>query len=147
MAIFRVLLAALAFFLAYPPPVLAFGPQWVTQGSYVHQIAHLLFAGAMGFFIYQIHRENLKQYKGFRYLCYGAWFFVIWNVDAVIGHFSEWALEYPVILGTGLTKRLLMYDANAWLYYVTQIDHFLFLAPAFYFFYRGLKTFAQEPRP
>ncbi|MBM4295118.1 MAG: hypothetical protein FJ126_09495 [Deltaproteobacteria bacterium] len=147
MATFQVLLAASILYLAFPSPVLAFGPQWITTGSYVHQIAHLLFAGAMAFFLRQIHRENLLKYKGFRYLSWAAWFFILWNLDAVVGHFSEWALVNPVILGGGWDKRLLMYDANSWLYYITQINHFVLLAPAFYFFYRGLKTFAQEARP
>jgi len=141
----QVLSGMTAGLLLFPGPALAFGPLWVTQGSYVHQIAHLLFATAMFFFIYQIHREELRKFRGFRYLAAAGLFFAIWNLDAMVGHFSEWTLTNPVFLGEGMSTRLLMYDANTWLFYITQIDHYALLAPAFYLFYRGLKAFAQEP--
>jgi hypothetical protein len=144
---FRVSLAIFAFLLLQPQKAQAWGPEWITTGSYVHQIAHLLFAWAMIFFILHIRREQLRQFKGFRYLSWAAVFFVIWNLDAVVGHFSEWALTNPVFLGKGLGRRLLMYDPNTWLFYFTQINHFLFLPIAFYLFYRGLKAFSQEPPP
>jgi hypothetical protein len=118
---------------------------WGTQGSYVHQTAHLLFAGAMFFFIYQLHREGLKQYRGFRLLTWASWFLAVWNLDAFVGHSVEWSLS-PVIMGQGLHKRLLVENLYSWLYYLTKLDHFLLLVPALYLFYRGIKALAQEPR-
>jgi hypothetical protein len=56
----------------------------------------------------------------------------------------EWSLVNPVISGQGWSKRLLMEDLHSWVYYITKIDHYALLIPAFYLFYRGLKAFAQE---
>ncbi len=121
--------------------------QWGTQGSYVHQMAHLLFAGAMLFFIYEIRREKLQNYKGFRCLMWACAILALWNLDAVVGHTLEWSMVNPVILGHGLARRLLMENPESWFYYLTQIDHFALLIPAFYLFYRGLRAFARESRP
>jgi hypothetical protein len=118
--------------------------QWGTEGSYVHQIAHLLFLGAMLFFIYEMRREGLQRYRGFRSLIWACWLLALWNLDAFVGHVSEWAL-IPTLQGQGLSQRLVMSSPNAWLFYITQLDHFLLLIPAFYLVYRGLKAFAQEP--
>ena len=121
--------------------------QWGTEGSYVHQTAHLLFCGSMIFFIYEIRREKLQRYKGFRCLMWACAILALWNLDAVVGHTLEWGQVNPVILGHGLAKRLLMENLESWFYYLTKIDHFALLIPAFYLFYRGLRAFAQEPRP
>jgi len=139
---------SLAFlFLADPRPALAVSwLQWGTQGSYVHQTAHLLFAGAMLFFIYEMVHERLQKFRGFRYLIWACGVLALWNLDAFVGHAVEWSMTNPVIMGQGLSRRLLMENFTSWVYYLTQIDHFLFLIPAFYLFYRGLKTFAQESR-
>jgi len=120
--------------------------EWGTEGSYVHQTAHLLFAGAMIFFIYEIHRERLQKYKGFRCLMWACGILAWWNLDAVVGHALEWGQTNPVILGRGLYKRLLMENPESWFFYLTQFDHFALLIPAFYLFYRGLRAFAQESR-
>ena len=120
--------------------------EWGTQGSYVHQTAHLLFAGAMLFFIYEMVHEGLQKFRGFRYLIWACAVLALWNLDAFVGHAVEWSYTNPVIMGHGLARRLLMENYLSWVYYLTQIDHFLFLIPAFYLFYRGLKTFAQESR-
>jgi len=121
--------------------------QWGTEGSYVHQTAHLLFAGAMIFFIFEICREKLQKYKGFRCLMWACGILALWNLDAVVGHTLDWGHGNRVILGHGLGKRLLMENLESWFYYLTQIDHFALLIPAFYLFYRGLRAFAQESRP
>jgi hypothetical protein len=118
--------------------------EWGTQGSYVHQMAHLLFFAAMVFFIYEMSRERLQRYRGFRYLIWGCAILAFWNLDAVVGHTLEWGLINPVIMGHGLSQRLLMENSETWFYYITQIDHFALLIPAFYLYYRGLRTLARE---
>lgn len=125
--------------------------QWVTwykfgtQGSYVHQIAHLLFGFAMLFFIYEIVHAKLQKFRGFRLLVWAWALLALWNFDAFVGHWADWTMEYPVILGQGWTRQLLMYDFQAWLVYITKIDHFILLVPAFLFFYLGLRALAQKP--
>jgi hypothetical protein len=107
-------------------------------------MAHLLFCAAMLFFIYEMRQEKLQRYRGFRYLIWACGILAFWNLDAVVGHTLEWGLTNPVILGHGLSQRLLMENLEIWFYYLTKIDHFALLIPAFYLFYRGLKALAQE---
>jgi len=145
-----VLFAVSAFFallLISPPPALALGLQWPTEGSYVRQIAHLLFAASMLFFIREIYYTGLQRFGGFRFLVWSWGILALWNLNAFVGNWSEWTLSNPVIVGHGFSRQLLMSNANTWLFYLTKIDHFLLLPPAFYLFYRGLKVLAREPRP
>lgn len=134
-------LAILGFF--NPRPGLAFDLAWETQGSYVHQMAHLVFAVAMVFLISEIKRGELRGMPGFRSLVWACVLLAWWNFDALIGHSLDWSLASPVILGQGLDSRLLMEDWHTWAYYFTKISHFLLLLPAFYFFYRSLKRFGR----
>jgi hypothetical protein len=122
----------------------AFGWELGTQGSYVHQTAHLLFCAAALYFIYEIRREKLQRFRGFRLLMWAWGLLAFWNLDAFMGHWCEWTFS-PAILGQGFSQRLLMNGFPAWLYYITQIDHYILLVPVFYLFYRGLQAFAQEP--
>jgi len=127
-----------------PRPGLAAYLLWETQGSYVHQMAHLLFFLAMLFFIHEIKRGELRGLPGFRSLVWSCWLLAWWNLDAVVGHALDWSLLSPVILGHGFDRRLLMEDWHTWAFYLTKITHFILLVPAFYLFYRGLKKFTRE---
>jgi hypothetical protein len=136
-----------ALVLLSPGPALAQWAGWFqfgTQGSYVHQAAHLLFGVAMLFFIVEIYQAGLEQFRGFRLLIWAWAVLAFWNLDAFVGHFAAWTLTNPVLLGEGLSRKILMYDFHTWLFYVTKIDHFFFLVPAFYLFYRGLKVLTRE---
>jgi hypothetical protein len=146
--LFQIGPAALALVLLSPRYGLA---QWVTwyqfgtEGSYVHETAHLLFLLSMLFFIYEIFHANLEKFRGFHLLAWAWALLALWNLDAFVGHWADWTLENPVILGQGWGRRLLMDDFHTWLVYITKIDHFVLMVPAFYIFYRGLKALAQEP--
>jgi hypothetical protein len=138
----------IALVLFWPGQALA---QWVTwynfgtQGSYVHEMAHLLFGLAMLFFIYEIVRAGLQEFPGFRLLVWAWVLFALWNFDAFVGHWAAWTLENPIIMGQGWGRRLLMSDFHTWLVYITKIDHFILLVPAFLLFYLGLRALAQKP--
>jgi hypothetical protein len=125
--------------------------QWVTwyqfgtEGSYVHETAHLLFFLSLLFFIYEIFHANLQKFRGFRLLVWAWAILAFWNLDAFIGHWADWTLENPIILGYGWHRRLLMYDFQTWLVYITKIDHFLLLIPAFLLFYLGLRALVHKP--
>ncbi|MEJ2670691.1 MAG: hypothetical protein P8168_00540 [Deltaproteobacteria bacterium] len=127
------------------------GAQWVswygfgTQGSFVHLTAHLLFALAMLFFIFEILHVKLEKFAGFRLLVWAWALLALWNLDAFVGHWADWTLQNPVILGQGWGRRLLMYSAHTWLVYITKIDHFVLLVPAFLLFYLGLRALARKP--
>ncbi len=119
--------------------------QWGTEGSYMHQVSHLLFLAALIFFIVEMRRGRLAQQRGFHLFTWACGILAVWNLDAVIGHALDWSLMNPVILDQGWQKRLLMEDLHTWLFYLTKLDHFLLLAPAFYLFYRGLQIISQGP--
>jgi len=143
----RVISAVFPLLLVSPPHALAFSLQWPTEGSYVHQVAHLLFGLAMIFFIAEMHQAGMQRLRGFRYLTWTCILLAWWNFDAFIGHWAEWTLLNPVILGQGFSRQMLMSDAHTWLFYITKIDHFILLPPAFYLFYRGMRALAREWRP
>ncbi|MGD0970875.1 MAG: hypothetical protein ABSA04_05655 [Desulfobaccales bacterium] len=136
-----------ALLLISPPPALASILRWPTEGSYVRQIAHLLFAASMLFFIREIYYTALQRFAGFRLLIWSWGILALWNLNAFVGNWSEWTLSNQVIVGHDFSRQLLMSDAHTWLFYLTQIDYCLLLPPAFYLFYRGLKFLAREPRP
>lgn len=142
----QILFGAIVLLLFSPRLSLAFAPQWGREGLSLHQIAHVLFLAAMLYFIYEMRREKLQRRRGFRFLIWGSGLLALWNLDSVVGHFSEYFLDNPVILGQGLSRHLLMEDSTSWLFYITKLDHFLLLVPAFFLFYRGLKTLTEEPR-
>jgi hypothetical protein len=142
----QVFTAVLFLVFLFPDTGLAISFDWPTEGSYVHQIAHLLFAGAMLFFIFEIFQADLQKFRGFRYLVWAWALLAFWNLDAFVGHWADWTLSNPVIMGQGFSRQLLMENFHTWLYYVTKIDHFIFLVPAFYLFYRGLKALASKPQ-
>ena len=145
--LFQVGSALGVFILGSPGYALA---QWVTwyqfgtQGSYVHQTAHILFGLAMVFFIYEIYQARLQNLRGFLLLIWAWVFLALWNLDAFVGHFASWTLENPIILGHGWGRSLMMDGPQTWLVYITKIDHFVLLVPAFYLFYRGLKALERE---
>ncbi len=145
--LFQIGPAVVALVLLSPRLVLA---QWVTwyqfgtEGSYVHETAHLLFLLAMLFFIYEIFHANLEKFRGFHLLAWAWALLALWNLDAFVGHWADWTLENPVILGQGWGRQILMDNSQTWLVYITKIDHSVLLVPAFYIFYRGLKALAQE---
>lgn len=118
--------------------------EWETQGSYVHQFAHLLFLAAMLFFIREMYQAGLQTARGFRCLIWACWLLALWNLDAVIGHTIDWSLRNPLILGKGLSRRLVMENVSIWIFYIHRLNHFLLLPPAVYLLYRGLRIMARE---
>ncbi len=143
----QVLGAAALSVLIAPRPSLAQWFSWYefgTEGSYVHETAHLLFAAAMIFFIYQVRHTDLHKFRGFRLLSWAWVFLAWWNLDAFVGHWAEWTLHNPVIMGQGLWRSIVMFNVKTWVFYLCKIDHFIFLVPAFYLLYRGLKVLDRQ---
>jgi hypothetical protein len=132
-----------ALLLLNPRPSLAIPIHGNPQGFFVHQAAHLLITWAMVFFIYTLKREGLLQFRGFRLLAWASGIFGFWSLEHFLGHFSEIYLTNPVIMGRGLSERLLMESFNTWVYYFTHLDNWI-LVISFYLLYRGLKVLSQE---
>lgn len=129
-----------------PASLMAAGSLWPSAGPYVNEIAHLLFLGAMIFFIFEIFSADLKQFLGFRYLFWAWVLLALWNIDTFIGRLAAWSLTGPLFLGEGLPLRLQIADAPSWIVFITQALNFILLVPAFYLLYRGLRALANFPR-
>jgi len=145
--VFQVIVAAFTLVFLAPRPSLAEWVSWYqfgTEGSYVHETAHLIFAAALIFFIYETYHADLQKFRGFRYLAWAWALLAWWNLDAVVGHWGEWTLENPVIIGQGFGRQILMDNFQTWLFYIGKIDHFVLLLPAFYLLYKGLKILDQQ---
>lgn len=129
-----------------PRAALAIQPHGPPEGLYVHQMAHVLFAGAMLFFIFLVKRRGLQKITGFRLLAWACGLLLLWNLDAFLGHLAEMYLSPQAFLGPAgnLSQRLCMSGLESWVYYFAKMDH-LILVPAFYLLYRGLNALARTP--
>jgi hypothetical protein len=144
---------------------LSVSPAWATQqhgapeGLYVHQVAHLFFALAMGLLIYWLHKWRLAGSAGWRYIRYAAYFFIAWNIDAMLSH---WLEEESVWIQAERIGRMQItittaegFDWLAILFYISKLDHLL-CVPALLFLFLGLRRLldtlpesdtVQEPAP
>ncbi len=115
------------------------------EGIYVHQMAHDLFAAAMIFLIYTLHRHPLVRCPGWKYLKISLFFFLLWNINALTVHSLSLHLPEHAITGTNLLNQRLQGPLTweRWLYYITRNDHLL-CVPAMWFMMRFLKTFYHE---
>jgi hypothetical protein len=138
--------AAFCLLLFSPHDLLAASPLWPSAGPYVNEMAHLLFLGAMIFFIYEIHSAGLKQFLGFRYLFWAWVLLAVWNLDAFLGRLAACSLTGPLLSGEGLPLQLQIADVSSWIVFLTHINNFILLVPAFYLLYRGIRALANLPR-
>ena len=141
----QIWLGVLAIIIFDPRPTLALQTHGPPEGLYVHQLAHVLFAAALLFLMWQIKYEGLTGFPGFRQLRWACGLFVLWNVVAFLGHWSEELLLPLHFQGQpgNLSQRLIMSRFYAWIYYLTKLDH-LILVPAFFLLWRGLKALLSK---
>ena len=141
----QIWLGVIAFVIFDPRPALALQTHGPPEGLYVHQLAHFFFAAALLFLIWQVKYEGLTGLPGFRQLRWACGLFVLWNVVAFLGHWSEELLLPQAFQGQpgDLSRRLIMSRFSAWIYYVTKLDH-LILVPAFFLLWRGLKALLSK---
>ncbi len=143
------LLTFIFYILLIPDRAMATQGHIAPEGIYAHQLAHLFFILAMGFFIHWLREIKLVEEKGWRFIQYSALFLILWNVDALLAHLLDEQL------GLIHVKRI-----DAWhiqitavnnykwlevLYYITKLDHLL-CVPALIFLYLGLKWLVKENR-
>jgi hypothetical protein len=132
-------------FMIFPSPALAFIPHWdPREAFFIRQFAYLFWALSMVFFIFALKRENLQQHRGFRWLVWSGIFFALWNFDCFIGQFIALSFDFQGGAGlTGTAQDMPMATLRLWLHYFTKLDHLL-LAPAFVFFYLGIRAFSRD---
>jgi hypothetical protein len=141
----QICLGVIAFIIFDPRPTLALQTHGPPEGLYVHQLAHVFFAAALLFLIWQVKYERLVGLPGFRQIRWACGLFVLWNIVAFLGHLSEMLLIPQAFQGQqgDLSQRLIMSRISAWIYYLTKLDH-LILVPAFFLLFRGLKALLSK---
>jgi hypothetical protein len=129
------------------------GAAWAVQehgapeGIYVHQGAHLFFTASMGLLIFWLRQRRLVSQAGWRYIQYGALFFILWNIDAFLAHLLDEQLKaVDVVMAAPGQVRIAVggYPAAlAWFYYAAKLDHLL-CVPALFFLYAGLRRLLKD---
>ena len=129
------------------------GPAWAIQlhltseGIITHQLGHLFFLVSMVALIFTLSGKGLDKQKGWRLIQYSAFFFILWNLDAVFGHFLDNQIHVVKIENLSFSRmRMEVHnDSSAlyWVYYALKLDHLL-AVPAMLLFFRGLSTLVKE---
>ncbi|MGB3212806.1 MAG: hypothetical protein WBB19_19050 [Desulforhopalus sp.] len=117
------------------------------EGIYVHQMAHVLFMGALAYLYWHTRRSPVLVSKGWKYLQFFCILLFCWNLLAFAGHEAFEHLGPHDFI-----------DKNSWkeqiaapitfikvLYFITKMDHFLNV-PALLALVISLRTFYLEVR-
>ncbi len=133
--------------LLIPSQAWAFIPHWdPLEAFFIRQFAYLFWTLAMIYFILALRQEKLIQHRGFRWLVWAGVFFALWNINSFIGQLLGLSLDSQG--GDSLTALSASESREIgqllWFYYLTKLDHFL-LAPAFIFFYLGMRALSRDP--
>jgi len=143
-------LAAYTCLVFIPNPALATQGHGGIEGVYAHQLAHVFFIISMGGLIYWLKQRGLVRESGWRLIQLSAFFFLLWNLDAVFVHalddqfkiiqlqrVGSWAIR----ITSGQNNKML-----EGLYYLAKLDHLL-CVPAIIFLYLGLKRLLADQSP
>ena len=136
-----------AFFI--PAQALAIQGHGGVEGVYAHQLAHLFFIVSMGSLIYWLRQRGLVRESGWKYIQYSAFFFILWNLDAITIHFLDDQFDIIQTERIGVWQiqinDIFNNDHLKILYYFARLDHLL-CVPAIFFLYIGLKRLLKESR-
>jgi hypothetical protein len=120
-----------------------------SEGIITHQVGHLFFLFSMVTLIFTITGKDLDKQKGWRMIQYSAFFFILWNLDAITAHFFDNQIHAVKIENISLGKMRIITNNDssllAWFYYVLKLDHLL-CVPAMLFLYKGLSSLVAEQR-
>lgn len=115
------------------------------EGIYVHQMAHLLFMGALGYLYWHTRKSPAIKSKGWKFLQIFCFFLIAWNLIAFTGHQAFGQLSPADFIDKGNWKEQLAPPISGIkiLYYITKMDHFLNV-PGLVALVISLRTFYQE---
>jgi len=120
-----------------------------SEGIITHQVGHLFFLFSMVALIFTITGKGLDRQKGWRLIQYSAFFFILWNLDAITAHFFDNQIHAVKIENISLGKMRIITNNDssllAWFYYILKLDHLL-CVPAMLFLYRGLSSLVNDQR-
>lgn len=115
------------------------------EGLYVHQMAHLHYIFALGYFYWDIRRTAFTG-RGWRYLQMFCILMTCWNILAFIGHLAGALLDPKALHQTDSyleTMLLSPLTTHKFLFYITKLDHLIYV-PALFFLYLGLRSFYRS---
>jgi hypothetical protein len=114
------------------------------EGLYSHQIGHLFFIFSMAVFAFWLQRTRLASHRGWRYIQLSCVAFILWNIDAFIGHILEARLAEETFVRSPFGRSLVVEKAAApYLFFFLKLDH-LFAVPAMIFLLLGLNRLKRE---
>jgi hypothetical protein len=137
----------LAGLILMPGPAQAIQLHLTSEGIITHQMGHLFFLVSMVALIFTLSGKGLDKQKGWRLIQYSAFFFILWNLDAVFGHFLDNQIHVVKIENLSFSRmRMEVHNDSSILYgvyYALKLDHLL-AVPAMLLFFRGLSTLVKE---
>ena len=130
-----------------PAPVLATQGHGGIEGVYAHQLAHVFFIISMGGLMYWLKQRGLVRENGWQLIRLSAFFFLLWNLDAVFVHALDDQFKIIHVQRIGIwSVRITDVDHRRLiegLYYLAKLDHLL-CVPAIIFLYLGLKRLLTD---
>ena len=136
------LLLALAAGFCLPGEALALQVHGEPEGLYVHQMAHIHYLLALGYFYWDIRRTAFTG-RGWRYLQFYCILMAAWNIVAFTGHAVGVSLDPQELLHhNGYLQTILKspIDLHKFSYFITKLDHLL-CVPALFFLFIGMRSF------
>ena len=144
---FLPLWAAWGFILLLPADAHAIQLHLTSEGIITHQMGHIFFLISMVVLIFTVSGKGLDKQKGWRLIQYSAVFFILWNLDAFLGHFLDNQIHAVEIKNISIsTMQMEVYNNSPVLYrvyYALKLDHLL-AVPAMLLFYMGLSRLVRE---
>jgi len=117
------------------------------EGIYVHQFTHLFSIVSMGILIFWLRERALVKQKGWRFIQYSAFFFILWNFDTFLVHLLDEQLEIISVSKIDAVQILVQASRGGGLleafYYAVKLDH-LFCVPAMWFLSSGLRHLLKD---
>ncbi len=141
----RVILAACPaalLLLGMPEPSWALQPHGAPEGLYVHQMAHILFMGALAYLYLHTRRTASLTSEGWRYLRHFCILLILWNLLAFTGHAAARFLSPEDILNKGTWHARLASPVTTGkiTYMLSRMDHLIYI-PALLALMISLRTF------
>lgn len=117
------------------------------EGIYVHQMAHLLFMGALAYLYWHTRRSPVLASKGLKFLQLFCILLFCWNLLAFVGHQAFEHLSPTDFINKNSWNEKIAAPLSfvKVLYFITKMDHFLNV-PALLALVLSLRTFYLEAR-
>lgn len=123
------------------------GNAWAVQGHgapeglYVHQLAHVFYAAALCYLIWDVRRSAFRS-RGWRFLQVFCVLMILWNMVAFTGHIlAAYVNSADYVSDTGYLDARLQgpfTGVKLW-YYFSRLDH-LFSVPSLFFLYLSMRA-------